>query len=365
MRHLAFSTIFLATSLVVIAPGCSKSGKDADAEQAKGAADAKPADAAKSAATANPADAGAEAIARPEAGGGPAVAAAAHDAGQGPFAAALALVPEQVEFMVGLSPKAIHASPFYAMVAKELAEDPQFRDALASFKECGIDPSKLDAVVIGFNQSEEFMVVVGGEAIGEDAKATCVIGTIQKQAGEGATATVVTEDGRKQIEFSDGRAYLVNDQTLALTSTAWQPAVTELINGKGTPAFTGNKRELFAKVDTGASVWGVAAVPSEFAAMAGMLGLPPELSGLQGLTGSVDLSTGVGVSVLGTFDGPQKATAVATQLQSQLAAIAPAVPAELAGVVKTIKIEAREADLALTMSATVAELMAAKNVAPQ
>lgn len=371
MRRLAFSTIFLATAFVLVAPGCTKSATDAAAtdankgeaaaNDAKKAGDAgeqnkdKPADS-----PAPPAEAAPPAELAPSAG----VALIANPP-TGALAASLALVPDQAEFVIGLSPKLITASPFYALVATEMAQDPQFQAALSSFKECDIDPAKFESVVLGFSQEEEFVAVVNGESIGQEAKASCVIASMQKQAGDTQAATVAEQGGLKSIQFTDGRAYLVNEQTLAITTTNWDATVAGLIGGQGSSVMAGKQSQLFAKVNTQAGMWGVAEVPAQYAAMAGAAGMPPEFSSLQGAAGSIDLTSGAVVTVLGSFDSPDKATAVATQLQAMVSAMGPQMPAELAGVAKSVKIEAKGADLMLAMSASMADIKAIQSAAPR
>src|SRR5690606_38321771 len=138
-----------------------------------------------------------------------------------------------------------------------------------------------------------------------------------------------SEGGKKSIQFSKGRAYLVDGRTLAMVSTAWDGAVVGLIDGTGSPALSNSKKDLFAKVDTRAAMWGVATIPAELAGLAPMLGAPAEFAMVKSVTGSVDLSDGVGVSVLAGFDSEATAKSVSTQLQGMLADISKDAPAEL------------------------------------
>jgi hypothetical protein len=206
--------------------------------------------------------------------------------------------------------------------------------------------------------------VIIGDGIGEDKTASCVIKNIQKMAGDAQLADVVTQDGKKMIQFTDGRAYLVDGRTLAIVTTAWETSVGTLVDGKGTGAAASSKKELFTKVNGAASIWGVASLPPEIAGMAAMFGAPPEFSDVTSVTGSIDLSNGAAVNALAVFGSADKAKSVADQLQTILAAAAGEVPPELANVVKSVKIEAAGTDLKISMTASMDEINKAKDAAP-
>ncbi|PRP90758.1 hypothetical protein ENSA5_61920 [Enhygromyxa salina] len=279
----------------------------------------------------------------------------------GASADAVKLVPDEAEFVVGLNPKSITESEAYKKFATDLEKEDDFKEAMSAFEECDLKPTEFDAIVIGANQAEEFVAVIVGEGIGEDDNASCVIKKIQKMSGEEEAAEVTKEDGKKVIQFTDGRAYLVNKNMLALSTTAWEDKVGELIDGKGTPAVENSKKDLFGKVDSKAAVWFIAEVPAELAGMAAMAA--PEATEVKTVAGSVDLSKGAAVNFVAGFGAEDKAKATADKVQEMFDGIKGEVPEQFAAVVESVKIEASGSDVKFAVSASMDDLTAAKDMA--
>ena len=280
----------------------------------------------------------------------------------GASADAVKLIPDEAEFIVGLNPKTITASEAYKSISAELENEPDFKEMMTTAEGCGVKPTEFDAIVVGANQAEEFVAVIVGDGIGEDDNAVCIIKAVQKASGEEEIAEVTKEDGKKVIQFTDGRAYLVNKNMLALATTAWEDKVGELIDGKGTPAIENSKKDLYAKVDTKAAMWFLAEIPPELAGMAAMAA--PEAAEVKTAAGTIDLSKGAAINFVAGFDAEDKATAVATKLQELFDTVKGEAPKELAGVVQSVKIEASGTDVKISVSATTDEINAAKAVAP-
>lgn len=280
----------------------------------------------------------------------------------GASADAVKLIPDEAEFIVGLNPKAITSSEAYKSVQAELEAEPDFKEMMTTAEGCGVKPTEFDAIVVGANQAEEFVAVIVGDGIGEDDKAVCIIKAIQKAGGEEEAADVTKQDGKKIIQFTDGRAYLVNKNMLAMATTAWEDKVGELIDGKGTPAIENSKKDLYGKVDTKAAMWFLAEIPPELAGMAAMAA--PEAAEVKTAAGTIDLSKGAAVNFVAGFDSEDKAKAVAEKLQALFDGVKGEAPKELAGVVESVKIEASGSDVKLSVSATTDEINAAKAVAP-
>ncbi|WP_181198344.1 hypothetical protein [Enhygromyxa salina] len=270
-------------------------------------------------------------------------------------------MPDEAEFVVGLNPKSITESEAYKKFATDLEKEDDFKEAMSAFEECDLKPTEFDAIVIGANQAEEFVAVIVGEGIGEDDNASCVIKKIQKMSGEEEAAEVTKEDGKKVIQFTDGRAYLVNKNMLALSTTAWEDKVGELIDGKGTPAVENSKKDLFGKVDSKAAVWFIAEVPAELAGMAAMAA--PEATEVKTVAGSVDLSKGAAVNFVAGFGAEDKAKATADKVQEMFDGIKGEVPEQFAAVVESVKIEASGSDVKFAVSASMDDLTAAKDMA--
>jgi hypothetical protein len=280
----------------------------------------------------------------------------------GASADAVKLVPDEAEFIIGLNPKAITSSEAYKSVATELEGQEDYKEMMTAFEGCNLKPTEFDAIVIGANQSEEFVAVIVGDGIGEDDNATCIIKALQKSAGDPEIAEVTKVDGKKVIEGTDARAYLVNKNMMAMATTGWQDKVGELIDGKGTPAIENSKKDLYGKVDTKGAMWFLADIPAELAGMAALAA--PEAAEVKTAAGTIDLSKGAAINLLAGFDSADKAKTVATTLQGLFDGVKGEAPKELAGIVESVKIEASGNDVKISASATTDELTAAKSVAP-
>ncbi|KIG11827.1 hypothetical protein DB30_02431 [Enhygromyxa salina] len=263
---------------------------------------------------------------------------------------------------MGMNPKTITGSDLYKEFSSEFEKEDDFKEAMKAFEDCGLKPTEFDAIVVGASQSEDFVAVIVGDGIGEDDNASCVIKNIQKMSGEDEAAEVSKEDGKKIIQFTDGRAYLVNKNMLALSTTEWETKVGELIDGKGTPAIENGKKDLYGKVDSKAAVWFIADVPAELAGMAAMAA--PEATEVKTVAGSVDLSKGVAVEFVAGFGDDAKAKATADKIQELFDGLKGEAPAELKGVVESVKIEAAGPDVKLGVSASMDDIKAGKDSMP-
>lgn len=275
---------------------------------------------------------------------------------------AVKLVPDEAEFIVGINPKALTSSEVYKIFKDELEGEADFKEAMDAFEDCGLKPMEFDAVIVGATASEDFVAVVVGEGIGKDKNAECVIKNIQKMGGEEQIAEVDKKDGKKIIQFEDGRAYLVNKNTLALTTTSWQDEIGELVDKKGKPAVDNSKKGLYGKVDNKAAVWFLAEVPPDVAAMGAMMGAP-ELADVKTAAGSVDLSKGVAVSFLAGFGDDGKANAVVEKVTGMLDEVKGSEEAkEFESIVNSFKIEASGGDVTMSVSASVDDIKKASEM---
>lgn len=281
----------------------------------------------------------------------------------GASADAVKLIPDAAEFVVGMNPKAITGSDVYKEFKSELEKEDDFKEAMKAFEDCGLKPTEFDALVVGANAEEEFVAVIVGSGIGEDENASCVIKNIQKMSGEEEAAEVTKEDGKKVIQFTDGRAFLVNKDMMALATTAWEDDVAKLIDGEGKAAIENSKKDLYGKVDTKAALWFIADVPAEMAGMAAMMGAP-EASEVKTAAGSLDLSKGVAVNFVAGFPDEDKAKAVSEKAQTMFDGVKGEAPEDLKGVVDSVKIEQSGSDVKFAVSASMDDIKAAKKMAP-
>lgn len=279
----------------------------------------------------------------------------------GASADAVKLVPDGADFIVGVSPKALSESELYAKFAPQFENEADFKELMTTFKDCGLDPLKFEAVVVGANQTQDFVAVIAGDAVGKQDEAVCIIKAMQKQAGDEEAAEVTKEGGKNVINGTDGRAYLINDNMIAITSKGWQDSVGELIDGKGSPAIENSKKDLMGKVDTKRPVWFVATVPADMAGQAAMAG--PELAEVKSVAGSIDMSKGVAVELIAGFESAEKATAAADKAKGLFDMAKGQAGDKLTGVTESVKIEASGNDVKFSASATMEDIDAAKALA--
>lgn len=276
----------------------------------------------------------------------------------GANAEAAKLIPDEAEMIIGMNPKAITESELYKAFGSEIEKEADYQEAMSAFKDCGIEPNAIESVVVGVKAaSEDFVAVVSAEGIGKDDTASCIIKKIQKMNGDEEVADVTKDSGHKIIQFTDGRAYLVNDNMLALATTAWEEKIGELIDGKGTPAIDNSKKDLYGKVDPKAAVWFLAEVPSEMAAGAAMIA--PEASKIKTVIGSVDFSKGVAVDMVAGFGSEEDAKAVADSAKKQFDEVkGMAALVGMSAAAESVKIEAAGSDVKVAASASMEEIKA-------
>lgn len=278
---------------------------------------------------------------------------------------AIKLVPDEAEFIVGLSPKAISGSDVYKEFSGMFDQEAEFKEFMERMNGCDVDPTSLDSLVIGANSDEEFVFVMVADGIGEDDTATCVMKQFQAMGGEEEGAEVTRKKRKKIIQFTDGRAYLVNKNMLAMATTAWEDTLGELIDGKAKAAVDNSKKDLIGEVDTKSAMWFIAQIPGEVGSMGSMVGLPAESANAKSVAGSVDLSKGAALDVVVRFDDEASASATAKSAQEMFDGIKTEVPDEFKGAVESVKIEAAGANVKVGVSASIDEIKAVQSLVGQ
>ncbi len=271
----------------------------------------------------------------------------------GAGADAAKLVPDDADMLAGANMKTVTESELYKAFGAEAEKDEDYKKAVASMKECGLELASIEAIVVGVKaSSEDFVAIIAADGVGKDDTATCLIKSVQKANGDEEAADVTKEDGHKIIQFTDGRAYLVSDNMLAVTTKGWETAVGELIDGKGKPAIENSKKDLFGKVDTKAAMWFLADVPSDVAGMAAFVA--PEVSKIKTAAGSVDLSKGLAINLIAGFGSEDEAKAVA-EMGTKMLDEAKADPT-FGSAAGSVKIEASGSDVKVAASMSTDEI---------
>ena len=280
---------------------------------------------------------------------------------KGAGADAVKLIPDGADAIGGVNLKSVTGSELYKTYAEKIPDDGlnEFKTALEG---CNLKMENLEAVVVGMSpETEDFSAVIVGEGIGNKENAVCIVNKMKEKSGETDKAEVTTVDGKDVIEAEDGRMFLVSENMVALASKGWQDKVAELIDGKGKAAIDGSAKDLYSKADPKAAMWFLATVPAEMGEQAA--GFAEKASAMKSFVGKVDLSGGLAVELIAGFGDDAAATGAAEELNGMVEQFGPMAGEELAGVVKSVKIEAKGSDLNLGMTATMDDIAAAAKMA--
>lgn len=251
------------------------------------------------------------------------------------FPQPIELIPNEADAMLGLSPTLLGGSVLADKFAAELGSNPQFQEAQRSLRGCGLQLRSFEAVFMGRHE-HEFVLVLVGSGLGEDAHAICMIEAAQRFVGAAPSAKISVEHGKKIMDFPDGRVFLVNPDLLVLTTAAWQQRVGALIDGEdggeAQPAAKHGKRELLATLDTRAPAWLAADVPRQLVMAANFLGVPEAAAAATSLSGTLQLNDRAQLQLTAGFETAAEAQTAAAKLEALLAKPGPDVPAALVGV---------------------------------
>lgn len=279
---------------------------------------------------------------------------------KGGGADAAKLIPDGATAIMGMSPKAVTGSDLYKTYSEKIPDD-GVKKATDALSGCNLSMDKLDAVVMGMSMDENAAVVVSGAGIGNPDNATCLLNKMMEESGSDKKAEVTEVDGQKVIEDEEGRVYLVNDNMMAFATKGWQDQLGALIKGEGKPAIENSLKDIYGKADTKAAIWMAGNIPSEAADMA--KGMAEKASAVKAAAGKIDLSKGLGISVVAVFADDAGATGAAEELNGMLDQYKGMVPADLKAVADSVKVEASGADLNLSASASMDDIAAAAKMA--
>lgn len=274
-------------------------------------------------------------------------------------AAATKYIPDGAEFVGGIQlSKVMGESGFKAEMEKAMEKEADVKEAIEAMKGCNLDLYAMDQIVMGGTSKEDVAVVVVGAGVGKAENLTCISGKIKEKKGGDKEPITVAD---KKLTFDDDKAsgWIIDDNTIVIASKSWSSAVQGLVDGTGTSALDGGLKDAVALSNQGKHIWFAGKVPAE---AAGDLG---PAAGLTLAGGDLDLAGGgLGVSVKGKFADGDKATATATELNTQFDKVKPmagmvGIPQ---GVVDSVKIAANGDTLEITAKGSKADMdaMAAK-----
>jgi hypothetical protein len=265
---------------------------------------------------------------------------------------AMKYIPDGANLLIGLDAAKVAGS---AMMKdnQDMMKQGETGEMLAAAEACKVGMSTWKYAVVGGNtdKDKEVVVVVSATGVGKKDTLDCIGKKVKEKKPE-EKFEVGEEDGRVVVTGGeDGqKLYSVSDDVIAMVGADSQEAFKGLLDGKGKTALDGSLKDVMASVDQSKHIYfGVVAT-------ADMQQGPGE--GLKHVTGTIDLSAGLAIAASGVFADAAKATEVAGMANTEFGKMKGmagmfGVPA---GVVDSVKIEAKDTAVSVAASASADDL---------
>lgn len=265
---------------------------------------------------------------------------------------AMKYVPDGANLLIGLDAAKVAGS---AMMKdnQDMMKQGDAGEMLAAAEACKVGMSTWKYVVVGGNtdKDKEVVAVVSATGVGKKDTLDCIGKKVKEKKPE-EKFEIGEEDGRVVVTGGeDGqKLYAVSDDVIALVGADSQEAFKGLLDGKGKTALDGSLKDVMGSVDQSKHIYfGVVAT-------ADMQQGPAE--GLKHVTGTIDLSAGLAIAASGVFADAAKATEVAGMANKQFGEMKGmagmlGIPA---GVVESVKIEAKDTAVSVAASASADDL---------
>jgi len=269
------------------------------------------------------------------------------------------LSPTDAALLAHVDMKGLSGSPLWAANKALMDSDPEVKKQMDAFTACNMPFNGFRTVDIGVGaEAKNIAVVATGGGIGKAENLRC----LQDKLKDNQWKLEDVAGGKPRLVFDNGEAfgYLVDDDTLAIATKAWDGAVTGLMAGKGTSVRDGGLKDVLARADQSKHVWFAGNLPPQLAAMAtaqpGMSGM----AGLKSVAGSLDLSAGLGLVLAFGMENADRAKASLAEVQKQFASVKPM--AGMLGIPMTavdkVTFAANDAAVTMTASLTMDEINA-------
>ncbi|MCA9649610.1 MAG: hypothetical protein KC501_06855 [Myxococcales bacterium] len=350
MRRLLATTTLALTFVAVSACGQKdEEKKDAAAKTADKGANDKAADD-KAAADGKAADDGK--AAEPAAADGGAQDEATKQAAPAAVSNLVDMVPEGAKIMVRIDLPGLTGSSFYTQQAKMLEAGPLGAN-FAAAAACNLGPATWKQAVLGVDPEVDEAVLIGMAAtgIGKKENLEC-IATKYKEHDPTASWTIEEQDGRVVVSIDGGEAtaYAAGEDMLVVAGKAWNDAVKQRVAGEGQAAASGSLKDALALATEGEHV--------VFAGLATADMNKPPLTGAKYFGGSLSGNDGLSVQATVVFGDAAAAKTASDAINAQFQgfkgmAASFGVPK---GIVDSVKIEAKDANMELSVKATTSEL---------
>lgn len=277
---------------------------------------------------------------------------------KGPSADAAKLIPNDAQFLGAVSPEKITESELYELIAEDVESQSDYKEMMAEFEECDVDPTQFDAIVGGGNEDGDYVAIIVGQGIGKEDTITCLTDKISKKMPGLDSIKIESNDGQEYFDVMMHRVFLVNKNTIAVASSSWKDEVGELIAGDGESAIDNSLEDLFKRADTRSAAWFIAEAPQSLTDMA--KGKVPDADSVKSVVASLDLSKGAAVSVFVGFGDEDEAEKIAEEAQIEFDKAKGEAPEDFASVVESVKIEADDDGVKFSASMSIDEFKKAK-----
>lgn len=266
------------------------------------------------------------------------------------------LIPGDAALLAHVDMQGLHASPLFAANKAVMEADPEGKKQLDALTTCKVPLSGIQALDIGVGaDGQAVSVIVSGAGVGKLENLRCLKDTLG-----GNDWKIEEQDGKARLVFGPGEAFgnLVDDNTLAIVSQDWDAALRERIAGQGSSVRDGALKDILPQADASKHVWFAGKLPPELAALAsaGVAGM----AGLRSVAGSLDLSTGLGLSLSFGLESPEKAKATFTDVQTQFDSVKGMAPlfGVPASAVDKVAFTVKDASVVMTAALTMDEINA-------
>jgi hypothetical protein len=269
------------------------------------------------------------------------------------------LIPADAALLAHIDMKGLAGSPLWASNKALMDADPEVKKQMEAFSACNMPFEGFRTVDVGVGaEAMNIAVVAQGAGIGKPENLRC----LNEKLNDKQWKLEDVAGGKPRLVFDNGEAYgyLVDDDTLAIATKAWDAAVTGLMAGKGTSVRDGALKDVLAQADQTKHVWFAGNLPPQLAAMAtaqpGMAGM----AGLKSVAGSLDLTAGLGLVLAFGMENADRAKTSLAEVQKQFASVKPM--AGMLGIPATavdkVTFEAKDAAVTMTASLTMDEINA-------
>lgn len=271
------------------------------------------------------------------------------------------LIPAEATVLAGVDVGRLVESEVFGLFRAELTRNVPELGWLDTAGECGRPPADAHLqLIVGGDGRDEFMVIALGDGIGDGTFLRCLA---DKRARDGQPPFTIVDPAAPALTDARVVATIVDPRTVAFTTRPWTHHVADRLAGRGVAALDGPMQPQFDRADRNATFWFVGRVPEDLARVFEQATGAP----FKDMLGSVDLSGGVRLDLVGGVVSPEKAAALGKLAQDNLSMFKGMLPMFGVGgkTADTLRLEVTGAELRLTFAMPLDEVLSVtKRLAP-